>query len=92
MSLNKVYITNKINIQTDQYFKVEKDEFKNSSEFYIVSGEDKKLFNAFSKSLSLSINKKEGFITIQNGEAEDLKFEVEKGMVEISDNSVTVLI
>ena len=39
-------------------------EFTNESKFYSISKEDQRLFNILANNLSLSINEKEGFITI----------------------------
>ena len=39
-------------------------ELINESEFYLISEQDKKLFDVLNSNLSLSINEKEGFITI----------------------------
>ena len=42
----------------------EQKEFTNESKFYSISKEDQRLFNILANNLSLSINEKEGFITI----------------------------
>ena len=47
----------------------DQNEFPNESEIYSISALDKKLFKVLDNSLSLSINKKEGFITISYTDA-----------------------